>query len=101
MAETEEMSLADLPLRHICEVCGKDEILTPEDAFNAGWDYPPKMGVFGIVGPRTCGNCGVEGTVWWAVTMENKAGDELTEAQMETIVRIQSEPLSILPEIIP
>lgn len=33
-------------LIHICEVCGKTEIMTPEKAFNEGWDYPPKMGVF-------------------------------------------------------
>ena len=37
-------------LIHICEVCGKTEILTPEEAFNDGWDYPPRMGGFGIVG---------------------------------------------------
>lgn len=86
------------PLRHICEVCGKDEILTPEEAFSAGWDYPPRMGSFGVISPRTCGSCGVESTVWWALAMENKAGDELTEAQMDTIVRIQSEPQSIIPE---
>ena len=36
-------------LIHICEVCGKTEILTPEEAFNEGWDYPPRMGDFGIV----------------------------------------------------
>lgn len=33
-------------LIHICEVCGKTEILTPEEAFNDGWDYPPRMGGF-------------------------------------------------------
>lgn len=39
----------DGKLIHICEVCGKTEILTPEEAFNEGWDYPPRMGSFGIV----------------------------------------------------
>lgn len=34
----------DRKLIHICEVCGKTEILTPEEAFNDGWDYPPRMG---------------------------------------------------------
>ena len=34
----------DKKLIHICEVCGKTEILTPEEAFNEGWDYPPRMG---------------------------------------------------------
>ena len=30
-------------LIHICEVCGKKEIMTPEEAFLDGWDYPPRM----------------------------------------------------------
>ena len=50
-------------LIHICEVCGKTELLTPEEAFNEGWDYPPRMGGFGIVGPRTCGDCPINLTV--------------------------------------
>jgi hypothetical protein len=37
--------------RHICEVCGVEEILTPSQAFDVGWDYPPRMGQFGVVGP--------------------------------------------------
>lgn len=28
----------DRKLIHICEVCGKTEIMTPEAAFNNGWD---------------------------------------------------------------
>ena len=44
-------------LRHICEVCGRTEILTPEEAHSQGWDYPPKMGRFRIISPRTCPNC--------------------------------------------
>ena len=38
----------DRKLIHICEVCGKTEMLTPAEAFNDGWDYPPRMGGFGI-----------------------------------------------------
>lgn len=38
----------DRKLIHICEVCGKTEIMTPEAAFNDGWDYPPRMGPFGL-----------------------------------------------------
>lgn len=37
--------------KHICEVCGRCEILTPEEAFQAGWDYPPRMGFFGVLSP--------------------------------------------------
>lgn len=30
----------DQPLRHICEVCGTEEALTPDAVFEAGWDHP-------------------------------------------------------------
>ena len=40
--------MMDKKLIHICEVCGKTEIMTPEEAFNDGWDYPPRMGPFGL-----------------------------------------------------
>ena len=85
-------------LIHICEVCGKTEILTPEAAFNEGWDYPPRMGGFGIVGPRTCGDCPINLTVWWALVSEKKAVSELSQKQIETIKRIQGEPESIIPK---
>ncbi|MGB3353729.1 MAG: hypothetical protein WBB00_13270 [Mycobacterium sp.] len=48
------MSDTETQWRHICEVCGVEEILTPGDAFDLGWDYPPRMGQFGVVGPRCC-----------------------------------------------
>ena len=85
-------------LIHICEVCGKTEILTPEEAFNEGWDYPPRMGGFGIVGPRTCGECPINLTVWWALVSEKKRVSELSQKQRETIKRIQGEPESIMPK---
>ena len=88
----------DKKLIHICEVCGKTEILTPEEAFNDGWDYPPRMGGLGIVGPRTCGECPINLTVWWALVSEKKSISELSEKQRETIKRIQGEPESIIPE---
>jgi hypothetical protein len=82
-------------LRHICEVCGNDQNLTPEAAYAAGWDYPPKMGTFGIFGPRTCPNCVINRTVWWALTVEKCTADTLTPQQRETIARILDEPGSI------
>lgn len=94
----DSIDLNKLPLRHVCEVCGKDETLTPEDAFNEGWDYPPRMGAFAVVSSRTCGNCGIDSTLWWALMMDKKSADELTPSQLETLKRIQGEPLSILPE---
>ena len=85
-------------LIHICEVCGKTEILTPEEAFNNGWDYPPKMGAFGIVGPRTCGDCLIIHTAWWALISEKKKVSELSQKQKETIKKILDEPESIMPK---
>ena len=85
-------------LIHICEVCGKTEILTLEEVFNEGWDYPPRMGGFGIVGPRTCGDCPINLTVWWALVSEKKSVSELSQQQKETIKRIQGEPESIMPK---
>lgn len=88
----------DRKLIHICEVCGKTEILTPEEAFNDGWDYPPRMGAFGVVSPRTCGDCTINHTVWWSLVCEKKSINELSEMQKETIKRIQQEPGSIIPK---
>lgn len=86
----------DMKFKHVCEVCEVEVIQSPEEAFNAGWDYPPRMGAFGIISPRTCGNCGIDGTVWWAVAMEHKGEADLTAKQIATIERIAKEPESIL-----
>ncbi|MBR7020922.1 MAG: hypothetical protein IKI15_07690 [Lachnospiraceae bacterium] len=83
-------------LRHICEVCGRTEILTPEEAHSQGWDYPPKMGRFRIISPRTCPNCMMMDTVWAALVLQGKTLDELTDRQKQTFNRILSEPESIL-----
>ena len=80
----------------ICEVCGRKEILTPQEAFDQGWDYPPMMGHFGVLSPRTCPNCNMMDTVWAAITMLGKRAEDLTDEQQQVIVRIVSEPDSIL-----
>lgn len=82
-------------LRHICEVCGLERELTPDAAYEAGWDYPPKMGTFGVVSPRTCPNCRTDHTLWWAIAMERYTADMLTARQKETLTRISGEPESI------
>jgi len=81
---------------HICEVCGKREILLPEEGYKAGWDYAPYMYPFKVLSPRTCEKCGMEKTAYWAVAAKHKAFDELTASQKETIRRINNEPESIL-----
>lgn len=85
-------------LKHICEVCGKEELLAPEEAFLAGWDYPPRMGAFGIVSPRTCPDCSMMDTLWAALVMEKKTVEELNTRQKKTLKRILGEPGSILPD---
>ena len=87
-----------MKLLHICEVCGKKAVLTPEEAYNAGWDYPPLMGHFGIVSPRKCPDCRIGDTVWAAITLHKKDPETLTEEQIQTIMRILGEPESILVE---
>lgn len=84
-----------MKLWHICEVCDKKLLLDLDEGYNSGWDYPPYMGAFGIISPRTCGDCGIEGTVWFALVLEKKPSSELSEKQQETIKRILGEPYSI------
>ena len=83
-------------LRHICETCGKEEILTSEAGFESGWDYPPRLGTFGIVSPRTCGICGVETTLWWELVIRKTPIEQLNARHQRTLQRILSEPESIL-----
>jgi len=83
-------------LRHICESCHKEEVLTPEQGFEQGWDHPPSIGNFKVVSPRTCGNCSIEGTLWWALNMEGKQITDLGEGQLRTLKRILAEPESIV-----
>lgn len=94
--EVLEPETAHWRLRHICEVCGKTEILTPAEAYEAGWDYPPKMGQFGVISPRTCPSCPNTATVWWAVAMDGLSEDMLTAAQKATVTRILAEPGSVM-----
>lgn len=86
---------------HICEVCSRDEILTPDEAYDAGWDYPPRMGGgFGVVSPRVCPQCPMLKTAWFAMAMRCHALEDLTARQREAIERILGEPesLALTPE---
>lgn len=84
-----------MELLHVCEVCGTSEVLDSDDAFNAGWDYPPRMGVFGIISPRTCGSCGIEDTLWWQLMVDKVDVKDLDEKYKKTLTRILAEPESI------
>lgn len=83
---------------HYCEVCGKKELLTADEAFRQGWDYPPRMGKFGQISPRTCGNCLLADTLWMKLTSEKKGVFALTKRERETMERIQNEPESLMPQ---
>jgi hypothetical protein len=83
-------------LIHICEICGKQEILTPEEGYKAGWDYAPYMYPFKVISPRTCSKCGMEKTAWWEICVKKKSFDELSDHQKETVKRIYGEPESII-----
>ena len=76
---------------HWCESCGHEEPLSAQDAFDAGWDFPPKMGAWGVVSPRTCPHCTIEKTAWWAITMDKHGMDDLTPHHLKTIGRILEE----------
>lgn len=76
---------------HVCEVCGKEELLTSVESFKQGWDYPPRMGTWKIVSPRTCGNCTIDKTLWWALVAEKKSYEDLTPEQVLTLAKIQNE----------
>ena len=93
-------SMNERPFWHYCEVCGKKEFITAQDAFDNGWDYPPNMGHFGMLSPRTCGNCLMQDTLFWKI---NQGGgiplvieSKLTPEELVTWRRIKGEPESLL-----
>lgn len=94
----QELKDGKLRFLHVCEVCGKRAWLTPQTAFDQGWDYPPVMGVFHGISPRTCGECTINHTLWWAMVMEKTPPEHLTPAQKATMVRILGEPWNLLDE---
>lgn len=93
-------SMNERPFWHYCEVCGKKEFITAKDAHNNGWDYPPNIGHFGLLSPRTCGNCLMKDTLFWKI---NQGGgiplvieSALTPEELVTWRRIKGEPESLL-----
>lgn len=82
-------------IKHWCEVCGLEEMLTASEAYSAGWDFPPKMGVWGVVSPRTCGNCSIHLTAWWQLAAENVTHEDLSDKHKATVKRILSEVGSV------
>ena len=93
-------SMNTRPFWHYCEVCGKKEFITADEAFNSGWDYPPQMGIFGLLGPRKCGNCSIINTLYWKIHTPGRfpivLEGELSPEELITWRRIKNEPESLL-----
>ena len=85
-------------LQYICEVCGRREILTQDEARNSGWDYPPFIGFFGVLSPRTCPQCPISKTLWFRVTYGMVDVDALSERDIDTLRRIEGEPYNMFLE---
>ncbi|MCM1084162.1 MAG: ATP-binding protein [Clostridium sp.] len=94
-------SMNTRPFWHYCESCGKKEFITAQEAYDNGWDYPPKIGEFGLLSPRTCGNCSMKGTLYFKIQQQRVPivfKDTLTPEELITWRRIQGEPESLLTE---
>ena len=94
-------SMNTRPFWHYCEVCGKKVFCTAQEAFDSGWDYPPQLGTFGSLGPRTCGKCSITDTLWWKVQQQELPiviEKDLTAEELKTWRRIKKEPESLLEE---
>lgn len=81
----------DRSMHLVCEICGKEAILTPRQAFLQGWDYPPILGEYGVISQRTCGECTMAGTAYLALR-QGKKFSELSEKQRRAAGRILLEP---------
>jgi len=81
---------------YTCEVCDKTAELTAEAAYQAGCDMPPIMGTWGTVSPRTCDECGIQDTAWFALVSGTKP-DQLSDRRKTAIERILTGPESALP----
>lgn len=85
----------DETMEYHCEVCDRKEVLTEAEAYQAGWDYPPFVGLWGVVSPRTCPDCLIDQTAYWHVLTVGSEG--LSEKHRATITRILGERL-VVPE---
>ena len=90
------------PFWHICEGCGKRELLTSKAAYEEGWDYPGADGLykdrkyfgFKTIAPRTCGECSITSSIFWKMM----SSEDLSDADHKGLERIKNEPMSLLVE---
>lgn len=94
-------SMNTRPFWHYCEVCGTKFFCTAQEAFDAGWNYPPQIGHFKLLGPRNCGKCSIMDTLFLKVQKQKfpiVIEKTLTEEELKTLNRIKNEPESLLEE---
>lgn len=94
-------SMKTRPFWHYCEVCGKKEFITAKEAYESGWDYPPEMGIFSVLSPRTCGDCTMDDTLYMKFMesgLTRISELTLTEGERITLERIRNEPESLLDD---
>ena len=94
-------SMNTRPFWHYCEVCGTKVFCTAQEAFDAGWNYPPQIGYFKLLGPRNCGKCSIMDTLFLKVQKQKfpiVIEKTLTEEELKTLNRIKNEPESLLEE---
>lgn len=94
-------SMNTRPFWHYCEVCGTKVFCTAQEAFDAGWNYPPQIGHFKLLGPRNCGKCSIMDTLFSKVQKQKfpiVIEKTLTEEELKTLNRIKNEPESLLEE---
>lgn len=86
-------------------MCAKEQIFDATEgacealkaAFVEGWDtaYSPRGGVsYRLVAPRTCPECGLPNTAWFA--LQQRTPEELSGRHQHTLARILAEPFSLV-----
>lgn len=96
---------AGRPFWHYCSGCGAKQLLSSREAFEAGWDYPGKPGIyetapdygFGMIFPRTCPSCGIDKSLYWRMFVQSNEKASATEEETTAIFRrIAAEPFSLI-----
>lgn len=83
-------------MRVWCELCGHEQVISSQDTFAAGWDVPLRMGVYGVLSPRTCPGCSIEKTLWWRVVIDKLDPAAFAAHDHGVLARIAAEPESML-----
>lgn len=82
-------------LKFTCEVCGAEFVGTSKEAYEAGWDIPPIITPFRVLGPRTCVCCLMDKTLWHKIVFTK--AEDFSDAEFDTLRRILGEPATLCP----